>query len=89
MGQTMKQIVADKLAMPKDVVLGDMIITIMGDREVIIENYKGIIEYNSQRIIIQGKHSTLSLTGKDFLIKYFTNDDMKVEGCIQSIQYNS
>lgn len=83
----MKEKLVKKLNVPRDVALGDMIITIIGTSEVTIENYKGIIEYTKESVIIQGKHSTLSLTGKDFLIEYFTNDDMKIEGHIECIQY--
>lgn len=83
----MRELLTKKLQMPSDVILGDMLLTLTENREAIIENYKGLITYQSDCIVIKGKHSTLSLTGKGLNIKYFTNDDMQVEGHIECIQY--
>lgn len=83
----MKETLAKKLALPTDVILGDMLITLTENREALIENYKGLVNYTNTCIIIKGKKSTLSLTGHNLNIKYFTNDDMRVEGSIECIQY--
>lgn len=83
----MKGTLAKKLVLPTDVVLGDMLVTLTENREALIENYKGLVNYTDTCIVIKGKKSTLSLIGTKLNIKYFTNDDMLVEGCIQCIQY--
>lgn len=41
--------------MPKDVVLGAAVVTIIGAGEVCIENYRGIIEYTDVLIRVQTK----------------------------------
>ncbi|HIZ74067.1 MAG TPA: sporulation protein, partial [Candidatus Mediterraneibacter stercoravium] len=41
---------ASAASMPKDVVLGASVITILGRNEVCIENYRGIIEYTDTLI---------------------------------------
>ena len=83
----MKDILTKKLQLPSDVISGDMLVTLTENCEAMIENYKGLVAYQSDCIVIKGKHSTLSLTGKDLNIKYFTNDDMQVEGRIECIRY--
>lgn len=85
----MREVIADKIPLPGDLTYGDMIITITGNRQVFVENYKGIIEYNENCVKIQGKHSILCICGKEFYIKYFTNVDMKIQGIIETIEYNS
>ncbi len=36
--------------------LGAAIVTITGNREAFIENYKGILEYTTESIVLQGKN---------------------------------
>ena len=47
----------DKLHLPKDITQGAFILTAIGNNELYIENYKGILEYTTQCIRIQGKNT--------------------------------
>lgn len=73
--------------MPKDVVLGASVVTVLGTSEVCIENYRGIIEYTDTLIRIQTKGKQIRLCGKHLQIEYYTNDEMKIMGCICSIEF--
>lgn len=73
--------------LPKDVVLGASILTIIGNNEVCIENYKGIIEYTDNLIRIQIKEKQIRVRGKKLKIEYYTNHEMKITGIIFSIEY--
>lgn len=79
-----KEQIREKLAsaasMPKDVVLGASVVTMLGRNEVSIENYRGIIEYTDTLIRVQTKSGQIRLTGKRLQIEYYTNDEMKVTG---------
>ena len=78
---------ADAVNMPKDVVLGVPIITLTGQVELLIENYRGILEYTDQLIRVQTKSGQIRVQGKRLQIAYYTNDEMKVTGHIQSVEY--
>ena len=43
-----RELVVNSLKLPKDLLLGASIVTLTGNREAWIENYKGIIEYSEQ-----------------------------------------
>lgn len=73
--------------MPKDVVLGASVITILGTGELCIENYRGIIEYTDVLIRVQTKNKQIRLTGKNLTIEYYTNDEMKITGYICSLEF--
>lgn len=73
--------------MPKDVVLGVPIVTLTGQIEVSIENYRGIIEYTDLLVRVQTKIGQIRIVGKRLQIEYYTNDEMKVTGSITSIEY--
>lgn len=78
---------ADVSSLPKDVVLGVPIVTIIGEYEVYIENYRGIIEYTDALIRIKVKDGQIKITGKRLQIGYYTNEDMQINGKIERIEY--
>lgn len=85
--QNQKDKIVDSLQLPKDILNGDMRITLTGYREVWVENYKGILEYSSECIILQGKTCKVQFVGKRLTIDYYTNEDMKLTGRISNINY--
>jgi len=82
-----KRTITDSLKLPKDVCDGAMILTVTGNREVFVENYKGIIEYTCKEIRLQGKHQQVLFQGADLCVEYYTNEDMKISGVIKQISY--
>lgn len=81
------EMIMESLQLPKDILRGDMRITLTGNREVWIENYKGILEYSEECILLQGKNGRVQFEGKRLTIDYYTNEDMKLTGRIMCIKY--
>ena len=79
--------VIEQLELPRDFLLGEAILTITGRRELLIENYKGILIYEDSFIKIQAKNCRIILTGRKLSIDYYTNEEMKISGYIEQIQY--
>lgn len=79
--------VVETLELPKDLIYHAAIVTVTGNRELMIENYKGILEYEKERIRIQAKGCRISINGKNLNIQYYTNEEMKITGIIQNIVY--
>lgn len=78
---------ASAASMPKDVVLGASVVTILGDNEICIENYRGIVEYTECLIRVQTKGKQIRVHGKRLRIEYYTNDEMKITGTICSMEF--
>lgn len=85
--QRRKEVVVESLKLPKDTMLGDCMLSITGNSEIFVENYKGIINYSEEQILLQCKQNKIEITGKNLTIDYYTNDDMKIIGKIASIRY--
>ena len=82
-----KELIVESLRLPKDTMLGAAIVTITGNREAFIENYKGILEYTTQTIVLQGKNCKICFEGKQLSIEYYTNEDVKISGMIDTVRY--
>ncbi len=82
-----KENLVESLQLPKDLMLGSVILTVTGQKEAYVENYRGIIEYTTRQIRLQTKTCQLLICGCDLSIDYYSNDEMKITGMIQDIKY--
>ncbi len=77
------------LEFPKDLMLGAAIVTVTGRREAVIANYRGILEYEDSKIRIQTKNCRILISGAHLAIDYYTSEEMKITGFINTIAYES
>jgi len=84
-----KSNIVESLELPRDIMYGAVIITAMGRSQVLVENYKGIIEYTIEKIRLQTKNCQVTVQGKQLVVEYYTNEEMKITGFIQGISYDS
>lgn len=73
------------LEMPTEVYTNDPKITIVGFSEIVIENYKGILEYEDFFIRIKTFIGILNINGFNMTLEKMTDDDIKICGDIESI----
>lgn len=88
-GKSQKEKIIEKLMLPKDLMLGAAVVTVTGQTEAYIENYRGIIEYTAERIKLQTKTCSIEIEGSSLNIGYYTNDEMKITGHISNIAYHN
>ena len=82
-----KEMLVESLKLPKDICMGALKVTMTGNREAWIENYRGILEYTENQILLQGKTCQVSFEGNGLSIDYYTTEDMKISGCIGCVRY--
>lgn len=82
-----KELLVESLKLPKDICMGALKVTMTGNREAWIENYRGILEYTEKVILLQAKTCQVSFEGTGLSIDYYTNEDMKISGCITCVKY--
>lgn len=75
------------LEMPKEVYTKEPKITIIGFEEVIIENYKGILEYEDYFIRISTFVGSININGFNLKLENMSEDDIKVNGKIESLDF--
>lgn len=82
-----KELLVESLKLPKDICMGAIRVTLTGSQEAWIENYRGILEYSENQILLQGKNCQVCFEGSRLTIDYYTNEDMKISGCICCVKY--
>lgn len=83
-----KMTASENLKLPKDVVLGEVLVSLVGRCSVVVENYRGILVYNDSVVKLQAKNCRLSIYGKRLNIEYYNHDEMKITGQIQSLDFS-
>ena len=74
------------LEIPEEVYSNTPKLTITGFNELIIENYKGILEYEETYTSISTYIGIVNITGYKLNLEKMTNDDIKIIGMIENIE---
>ncbi|NLV36387.1 MAG: sporulation protein YqfC [Clostridiaceae bacterium] len=77
----------EMLELPKESVLDIPKLTIAGNKDMIIENYKGLLEFDSAGIRLGTGMGTIKIRGSGLLIKEMTCDDIVICGAIHSLEF--
>ncbi len=73
------------LEMPKEIYSDNPKATIIGFEEIIIENYKGILEYEDYYVRINTYIGIININGLNLKLEKMTEDDLKIMGKIESV----
>lgn len=77
----------ERLSLPQDFVYGECLITMTGNTELIVENYRSICLFEENCIIIALKRHKLRIEGKRLEILYYREDEIRIRGCIDQLQF--
>ncbi|RKD34733.1 sporulation protein YqfC [Thermohalobacter berrensis] len=87
--EEVKESLSEMLELPKDIVLDLPKITMIGNLQIYIENHKGIIEYNKQRIRINTNNGLLRIIGKNLSIRTIVTEEIIIAGEIESVEFDT
>lgn len=82
-----KQNIADKLDLPRDIILNMPKIIITGDNEIIIENHKGVVFFGEKQVKVGSGIGLISIYGERFEILFMGGSTITVGGKFKSIAY--
>ncbi len=74
------------LEIPEEIYTNTPKITITGFSEIILENYKGILEYEEFFASISTYIGIVNINGYNINLEKMTNDDIKITGKIESVE---
>lgn len=79
--------IIDTCQLPKDVLLGASIISMTGNTDILIENFKNIIKYQTDLLLIQCKKNRIQIIGKNLKLEQYNKEEVKVCGIIYELKF--
>lgn len=77
----------DALDLPSDLVFDLPRLTLIGGRQLYIENHRGVIHFSAEVLKLALRQGTLEVEGQDLVIKAIMPEEVVVEGRIFGIKY--
>lgn len=75
------------LELPREVVSSDVKITITGFDEILVENYKNILEYQDILVKVNTFDGAITIYGFNLKLEQMTDEDIKIKGKIDNIEF--
>lgn len=82
-----KKTFATAFELPKEIILNLPLITLTGNEQLYIENYKGVIEYTNEKVRLKTNCGVLKIEGKNLVLKEITTENIEVTGVIRKFEY--
>lgn len=82
-----RELFAETFELPKDVVLDIPRISIVGNIQFYVENYRGLIEYSEKSIRLAIRKGEIVINGDGLRIKNINHQEILIEGKIESIYF--
>jgi len=82
-----KEKLADVLELPKEILLNIPKIILLGNKSVVIQNYKGIFLFEDETVKINTSSGIVAVCGRKLKIIEISAEDLCIEGKIKSIAF--
>ncbi|MBC7765604.1 MAG: sporulation protein YqfC [Hyphomonadaceae bacterium] len=87
MRHKVKEKVVDLLELPEDIVLDLPKIEMIGNHQLRVENYKGIIEYSDEIVRLNAHQNMITIRGTALVIRTMTVDEIILSGEISTVEF--
>ncbi len=77
------------LLLSGDILYGDVLIRSVGNHELFVENFRGIINYEDTKLVLQGKCQIVIITGECLTILSYVEHMIRLKGIIHVIEFRS
>lgn len=88
-GESLGEKLARLFEIPADVYGNRPKVTAIGRGEVLIENFKGIMDFQNNMIRINTNNGVIKVTGDRLIIREITSEEIIIGGKISNIDYDA
>lgn len=85
--QSVGERAARRFAVPADGVAGVPRAEVIGDNEVFLENYRGILAYGKEEIHVDGGGWVLRILGRNLEIKAMRAGELRIVGVVTALTF--
>ena len=89
MKKGIREKIAEMTDIPKDFMMNLPRVTILGNKEVYVDNYKGLLEYTQETIRLATTNKVIVIKGDGLMITRIVEEAVFVGGNIFSIEFAS
>ena len=79
----------ENFEVPKETVLDVPIISLIGNREIVIENFISIVEYGNEVIRLKTQCGELILEGEDLEARSMDSEQIQINGKIHGLSFGN
>ena len=80
-----KETIAERLSFPKEIIMDLPKLTFIGNKEIDIENHKGIIMFKEEELKVKTNFGTITIKGADFEILFISGSNIVLSGIIEAV----
>lgn len=84
----LSKLTAKLLDLPQDVVLDLPRFTMIGNRQLYIENHRGVLHFSDESLKLALSQGNLEISGKQLVIRAILPEEVFIEGVISDIRYS-
>jgi len=78
---------AELFDLPAEALAGAPRLTITGNRRIVVENHKGLLEYGENEIDVNVGRTILKIKGEDLELRAMNADELMVTGTVFGIEF--
>ena len=68
---------------------GCLRVTLIDNTHAYIENHRGVLEYNTRRVVVRAQDVSVTISGEALTLDRFGREDVAVRGRIMQVQYET
>lgn len=80
-----KENLVTSLEIPRDLAMKETVITVTGKSVAVVWNYRSILKYEKEEIILLTFRGKLKICGKRLRIPVYTPEEMHIQGLITEV----
>ncbi|MBQ9267552.1 MAG: sporulation protein YqfC [Clostridia bacterium] len=84
--KNIKEKFSDMMELPKELLLDIPRLTMLGNEDILIENYKGIVEYEENVIRLSNK---INIFGERLNVEEITDTEIMITGKINNVEFEN
>ena len=89
MKKGLREKIAEITDIPKDFLMNMPRITLLGNRELHIDNYKGLLEYTNELISVASTNKIIVVKGNGLIITRIVEKSVYIGGSILSVEFTN
>lgn len=82
-----RQNLADLFELPREIILNLPRLTVIGNVQCYLENHRGVIEYTDEKVRVSVNGGEIIIQGGNLVIRYLANEEIAIEGNIETVNY--